>query len=57
MKKVISVMALVFCALSINAQILRTEELEDYAKEKYGENGWMPLRTWVASLSWTRIMP
>lgn len=37
MKKVISVMALVFCALSINAQILRTEELEDYAKEKYGE--------------------
>ena len=35
MKKVISVMALVFCALSINAQILRTEELEDYAKEKY----------------------
>ena len=30
-------MALVFCAMSINAQILRTEELEEYAKEKYGE--------------------
>lgn len=39
MKKVISVMALVFCALSINAQILRTEELEDYAKESMVKMG------------------
>ena len=37
MKKFISMMALVFCAMSINAQILRTEELEEYAKENYGE--------------------
>ena len=37
MKKFITMLALVFCAVSINAQILRTEELEEYAKEKYGE--------------------
>jgi len=25
--------------ISVNAQIMRAEELENYAKEKYGENG------------------
>jgi hypothetical protein len=29
--------ALALCVVSINAQILRSEELEEYAKEKYGE--------------------
>lgn len=38
MKKVIftALMSLFLCT-TIDAQILRTDELEDYAKEKYGE--------------------
>ena len=38
MKKIVSLFVLVFVAIaSTNAQLLRTEELEEYAKEKYGE--------------------
>lgn len=37
MKKLIFMWVLLCCAVSIDAQILRTEELEEYAKEKYGE--------------------
>lgn len=38
MKKTVLLLA-IFCSLLItaNAQILRAEELEKYAKEKYGE--------------------
>lgn len=36
MKKIIFI-ALCFVAVAVNAQIMRTEELEKYAKEKYGE--------------------
>ncbi len=37
MKKLFSVLSLILCIQSVNAQILRTEELEEYAKMKYGE--------------------
>lgn len=30
-------MSVIYVSSSLNAQILRTEELEKYAKEKYGE--------------------
>ena len=38
MKKVIfTVLMSLFLCTTIDAQILRTDELEDYTKEKYGE--------------------
>lgn len=37
MKKVIISMFMAFFAVSISAQIMRSEELEKYAKEKYGD--------------------
>lgn len=37
MKKLVLLGALFFVSLSINAQIMRAEELKKYAKEKYGE--------------------
>ena len=38
MKKVLLTLALMLTAVvSLNAQILRAEELEKYAKEKYGD--------------------
>lgn len=37
MKKIFALLAVCFIAISANAQILRAEELEKYAKEKYGE--------------------
>lgn len=56
MKKVIftALMSLFLCT-TIDAQILRTDELEDYAKEKYGENGLMQLKILGSNSSWTRI--
>jgi hypothetical protein len=39
-KSFILLVALFSLAISVNAQIMRTEELEKYAKEKYGEK-WM----------------
>lgn len=55
MKKVIftALMSLFLCT-TIDAQILRTDELEDYAKEKYGENGLMQLKILVSNSSWTK---
>lgn len=37
MKHLLILVTCVFCYVSANAQILRAEELEKYAKEKYGE--------------------
>lgn len=38
MKKILlALMSVIYVSSSLNAQILRTEELEKYAKEKYGE--------------------
>ncbi len=37
MKKIVFAIALCFVTMSVSAQIMRTEELEKYAKEKYGE--------------------
>jgi len=37
MKKVLLSILFVFITISANAQLMRTEELEKYAKEKYGE--------------------
>lgn len=37
MKKFLVLIAVCFLAISVNAQILRADELEKYAKEKYGE--------------------
>ncbi len=37
MRKIMTLFTLaLLCVVSVNAQILRTEELEEYAKEKYG---------------------
>lgn len=48
MKKFLILFAAVLSmAMSVNAQIMRTEELETYAKEKYGENGMMPQQIWL----------
>lgn len=38
MKKILCIMAAFLCTMSISAQIMRSEELEKYAKEKYGDN-------------------
>ncbi len=38
MKKLILCTALMLTAICVNAQVMRTEELEKYAVEKYGEN-------------------
>ncbi len=37
MKKIIFMLLSLCCAVTVHAQILRTEELEEYAKEKYGD--------------------
>lgn len=37
MKKIISCVLIAFFAVNLSAQIMRSEELEKYAKEKYGE--------------------
>lgn len=37
MKKLLFTISILFLATTINAQIMRTEELEKYAKEKYGD--------------------
>ena len=38
MKRIIFLLTLLFTAtISVSAQILRAEELEEYAKERYGE--------------------
>lgn len=49
MKKILLSLIASFTLVStINAQILRAEELEDYAKEKYGDN-WIDAATNLAS--------
>ncbi len=49
MKKcLISMLLLLIAAVSVNAQILRAEELEKYAKEKYG-NKWVDAATNLGS--------
>ncbi len=37
MKKILLITALFFAVVTVNAQVMRAEELENYAKEKYGD--------------------
>lgn len=48
MKKVILLFLTVFCTVAVNAQLLRTDELEKYAKEKYGDK-WVEAASNIAS--------
>ena len=37
MKKILFVMIVLWSCISVSAQVMRAEELEEYAKEKYGD--------------------
>ena len=48
MKRIIFTLSLLVAVISANAQILRAEELEKYAKEKFGDN-WVEAATNLGS--------
>lgn len=48
MKKVFLLLMMVLFTVAANAQMIRTEELEKYAKEKYGDN-WVDAASNIAS--------
>lgn len=51
MKKILFLMAMLFLAASAQAQIMRTEELEKYAKERYGDKWTEAAKTLGSQLS------
>ncbi len=51
MKKIIIFALMVFATISANAQLMRTEELETYAKEKYGDKWTEAAENLAATLS------
>lgn len=51
MKKILFLMAMLFLAVSVQAQIMRTEELEKYAKERYGDKWTEAAKTLSLQLS------
>jgi hypothetical protein len=64
-KTLISLMLMCIAVVSVNAQILRADELENYAKEKYGEK-WVDAATNLGSqltldknnaITYTQVIP
>lgn len=51
MKKILFLMTMLFLAVSAQAQIMRTEELEKYAKEQYGDKWTEAAKTLGSQLS------
>ena len=45
MRKLFFILAVCIGTLSVDAQVLRTEELEQYANENYGSSWTEPLKT------------